>query len=357
MKVSENRKVISSINVTSTNIKCPGCGTSIGVNFDPNSTALACPFCGLAISLPTPKSGAVAEELDFNTALQRASMDWGRYKKLIICSNCGGQTVYDSEQVTGACPFCGSTSVAPAAETDQVMVPNAVIPFAFSKEQTQDLFISFVKRKRLLNKKTLNCRLENVVGIYLPFWTYDTYTASTYNALRNNGIYQHSDHVTGNWYQYIDDVIIFASDRLRHPFISKVQNYEFDKAVPYSPEYLAGIPAERYTLGLNEGWERAKPLIERKLKKDIHRYNRNLWVQDVTTSYYNVKFRCLLAPVYLARYRFGKKTFPVAINGQTGQTYCDVPTKIKRIIVLGTIGVFLAAAIEMLFILIYSGRI
>ena len=136
-----------------------------------------------------------------------------------------------------------------------------------------------------------------------------------------------------------------------------MQNYEFDKAVPYSPEYLAGIPAERYTLGLNEGWERAKPLIERKLKKDIHRYNRNLWVQDITTSYYNVKFRCLLAPVYLARYRFGKKTFPVAINGQTGQTYCDVPTKIKRIIVLGTIGVFLAAAIEMLFILIYSGRI
>ena len=280
MKVSENRKVISSINVTSTNIKCPGCGTSIGVNFDPNSTALACPFCGLAISLPTPKSGAVAEELDFNTALQRASMDWGRYKKLIICSNCGGQTVYDSEQVTGACPFCGSTSVAPAAETDQVMVPNAVIPFAFSKEQTQDLFINFVKRKRLLNKKALNCRLENVVGIYLPFWTYDAYTASTYDALRNNGINQNSDHVTGNWYQYIDDVVIFASDRLRHPFISKVQNYEFDKAVPYSPEYLAGIPAERYTLGLNEGWERAKPLIERKLKKDIHRYNRNLWVQD-----------------------------------------------------------------------------
>ena len=101
MKVSENRKVISSINVTSTNIKCPGCGTSIGVNFDPNSTALACPFCGLAISLPTPKSGAGAEELDFNTALQRSSVNWGHVKKLIVCANCGGQTLYDAEQITG----------------------------------------------------------------------------------------------------------------------------------------------------------------------------------------------------------------------------------------------------------------
>ena len=91
-------------------------------------------------ALPQPGKVPVVQEFDFNTALQRASVDWGRYKKLIVCSNCGGQTVYDSEQVTGACPFCGSTSVAPAAENDQIMVPNAVIPFAIGKEQVQDLF-------------------------------------------------------------------------------------------------------------------------------------------------------------------------------------------------------------------------
>ena len=335
-------KNISSINVTSTDIKCPGCGTSIGISFDPNTTSMACPFCGLSIKLPTPQSGSVAEELDFNTALQRASVDWGRYKKLIVCSNCGGQTVYDSEQVTGACPFCGSTSVAPAAENSQIMVPNAVIPFSFSKEQAQDYFVDFVKRKKLVKKGVLDCKLEKVVGIYLPYWTFDALTASAYTGHYPNT----KDYATYYWYQNFDDVLIFASDRLRHPFISKVQQFEFDKAVPYSPEYLAGIPAERYTLGLNEGWEQTKKQIKAKLKNIIYRNSGDLLVDRIATDFYNVKFRCLLAPMYLATYRFGDKTFQVAINGQTGKTYCDVPTKIKTIILLGILGLFIGAAAE-----------
>lgn len=344
--MSENKRLIGSVNVTSTEIKCPGCGASIGIRFNPSSTTLTCPFCGLSSYLPTPQNGTVAEELDFNAAMQRASVDWGHYKKLIICSNCGGQTVYDTEQVTGACPFCGSTSVAPAAETEQIMVPNAVIPFSFTPEQTQEYFISFLKRKRMLNKKALKCKLEKVVGIYLPFWTFDAYTASSYYAYKDNGFYAPADHVSDVWYQYIDDVVVFASDRLRHPFISKVQNYDFEKAVPYSPKYLAGIPAERYTLGLNDGWERAKKLITEKLKKDVHRYNRHLRVEKIATNYYGVKFRCLMAPMYLATYRFGKKTLQVAINGQTGETFCEAPTKIGRIILLGLLGLLLACALE-----------
>ena len=96
--MSENKRLIGSVNVTSTEIKCPGCGASIGIRFNPSSTTLTCPFCGLSSYLPTPQNGAVAEELDFNAAMQRASVDWGHYKKLIICSNCGGQTVPNRSQ-------------------------------------------------------------------------------------------------------------------------------------------------------------------------------------------------------------------------------------------------------------------
>ena len=162
------------------------------------------------------------------------------------------------------------------------------------------------------------------------------------------------DHVNGTWYQYIDDIPVFATDRLRHPFISKIQKFDFEKAVPYSPQYIAGIPAERYTLGLNEGWERSKDQITKILKKAVHRFNNHLRVEDIATNYYNVKFRYLLAPVYLATYKFGKKTLPVAINGQTGETYCDVPTNIKKIIVLGIIALIIASAIEFLGILLIS---
>lgn len=351
--MAENKSIIGSVNVTSTQIKCPGCGTSIGIQFDPSTATLTCPFCGLSSKLAAAQKGAVAEELDFNSAIQRASVDWGKYKKLIVCSNCGGQSVYDTEQVTGACPFCGSTSVAPAAEIDQIMAPNAIIPFSVGREQVQDLFVNYAKKKSLVNKKVLNCKLENLVGIYVPYWTFDTFTASFYDAYRNLG---QAGYVpaNGNWYQYIDDIPVFASARLRHPFISKVQTFDFTKAVPYSPEYLAGIPAERYTFGLNDSWEYVKTQITKMLKKSVHRFNRDLRVDDIFTRYYDVKFRYVLAPIYLATYKFGKLTFPVAINGQTGETYCEVPTHIKKLIILAIIAFIVASVLTVLYVVFCS---
>ena len=61
---------------------------------------------------------------------------------------------------------------------------------------------------------------------------------------------------------------------------------------------------------------------------------RRFSVRKFTTDYYNVKFRYLLAPVYIARYTFGKESYQVAINGQTGKTYCEAPTYLLKLILL-----------------------
>ena len=69
-------------------------------------------------------------------------------------------------------------------------------------------------------------------------------------------------------------------------------------------------------------------------------------VDAINTNYYNVKFRYVLAPIYLASYKYGKITFPVAINGQTGQTYCEAPTYIPLLVVLGVICALVILAIN-----------
>ena len=336
--MSQDYLVVDGINVTSTDVKCPGCGATIGVKFDPATGTLECPFCGLSSKLPTPQNGAVTEELDFNSALQRASVNWGKIKKLVVCSNCGGQTLYDAEQITGACPFCGSTSVAPAAENAQIMAPNAVIPFTITKDMTQVIFLDYVKKSIFVPKKVYNCKLENLTGVYLPFWTFDAYTASCYSGSFRKDPNSELEMITSNWYENVDDIVVFASNRYRNPYIQKLKDYDITKAVPYSPEYLAGIPAERYTIGLNEGWEYSKQQITRKLMKDVNRTDRRVKVYDINTYYYNVKFRCLLAPMYFATYRYGKKTYPVAINGQNGKTLFTVPRYFPQLIAAAVIG-------------------
>ena len=88
--MSENKPFIAAVNVTSSEVRCPGCGGTIGIKYDPESLNLTCPFCGLVSALPKPGKVPVVQEFDFNSALQRASVNWGHVKKLIVCANCDG---------------------------------------------------------------------------------------------------------------------------------------------------------------------------------------------------------------------------------------------------------------------------
>ena len=332
--MAENKSFIGAVNVTSTEVKCPGCGGTIGVKYDPESLNLTCPFCGLVSKLPQPGAVPVVQELDFNSALQRASVNWGHVKKLIVCSNCGGQTLYDAEQITGACPYCGSTSVAPSADNPQIMAPQTVIPFSISKDMAYKCYSDLMHRKLCLKRGVADSKLENLTGIYLPFWTFDALTVSSFTAhyYVTKNVKQ---YFSGIWNQNFDDLMIFASDKYRTHFMQKVQNFDFSKAVPYSPEYLAGIPAERYTVGLNEGWERSKTQIAEKIKRGINKkIGLTNHIDTVATNYYNVKFRYLLVPMYFGYYRYKKMKIPVVINGQTGKTFCDAPTIIPNIVIL-----------------------
>ena len=355
--MSQNFSVIDGISVTSTAVRCPGCGATIGVKFEPATATLHCPFCGLSSNLPAPEDGEAPQELDFNSALQRANVNWGSIKKLVVCSNCGGQALYDAEQISGACPLCGSTSVAPAAENEQIMAPNAIIPFSVSREQALQCFTDYMHKKQLVSKEVYNSKLENLVGIYLPFWTYDAYTVSTYSAKKDTGNEEGPiGYYKGVWNQAIDDVIIFASDRIHHRYLPKVSQFDFNQAVPYSPEYLAGIPAERYTVGLNAGWVQTMKQVEPKLRNAIEDNYKDLWVTKMTTKYYNVKFRYVLAPVYFASFTVGKYTYPVVINGQTGKTFFDVPTYLTKMIIFFVSLGLLSLAIYFIVILLLQNQ-
>ena len=219
------------------------------------------------------------------------------------------------------------------------MAPQSVIPFSISKDKAEQCFSDLMHRKHCLRRGVADSKLENITGIYLPFWTFDALTVSSFTAYYYIG--KLKKYFTGTWNQFFDDNMIFASDKFFNPFMPKVQQYDFSGAVPYSPEYLAGIPAERYTVGLNDAWERSKKLMPEKIKGGIRRkYGFFKFIESLTTNYYNVKFRYLLVPMYFAKYRYKKRTFPVVINGQTGKTFCDAPTTIP-FIVLPLVGLLL----------------
>ena len=104
--------------------KCPSCGGTM--IFKPGWDSLLCQSCGHKEVIPELVSKIPVEELDFLTAQNTASHDWGMEAKVVVCKQCGAQTIQNRLQLSGLCPFCGSTTVEQADPEKDIMAPNGV---------------------------------------------------------------------------------------------------------------------------------------------------------------------------------------------------------------------------------------
>lgn len=161
-----------------TDKKCPNCGAT--VFFDPATGGMHCDYCGYTCELPSADAENEICEMDFESALHTESFDWGEQKKEVQCKQCGAVTVYDALETAAVCPFCGSTSVMPAAN-ENTIAPGAVCPFSVTKEQAGERFTRWLKGKLFAPRKAKkNASPEAFQGVYLPYWTYDAQTTSNF---------------------------------------------------------------------------------------------------------------------------------------------------------------------------------
>ena len=329
-----------------TDKKCPNCGAT--VVYDPETLAMSCPFCGYSRQLPKPEdNGQDVEELDFSTAKNRESLDWGKSKKSLVCKNCGAETIMDSADTAQCCPYCGSTQVMPVDNDEDVIAPGGVVPFEITKEKATQLFKSWMKGKLFApNDAKKSCEAKNFSGIYLPYWTYDSQTTSPYEVKLGFNSTDSDGHTTtsyktyrGIYERFIDDETVYASKKTTNRFIKAASTFDFSKLRKYSPEFIAGFLAERYTIGLDEGWDIAKEQIKIKLKNEIGSMEKKRHhadsVSKVTfnTAYSKVTYKYVLAPIWIANFKFKEKVYNIVVNGQNGQIRGEAPVSPIKVII------------------------
>ena len=345
-----------------TDKKCPNCGAT--VVYDPETLSMSCPFCGYSRQLPKPEdNGQDVEELDFSSAKNRESLDWGKAKKSLVCKNCGAETIMDEADTAQCCPYCGSTQVMPVDNDEDVVAPGGVVPFEITKEKAAQIFKSWMKGKLFApNDAKKSCEAKNFSGVYLPYWTYDSQTTSPYEVKLAFDSTDKDGHTSttyktyrGIYERFIDDETVYASKKTNNRFIKAASTFDFSKLRKYSPEFIAGFLAERYTVGLDEGWDIAKTQIKAKLQNEIGSMERKRHhadrVSKVTfnTAYSKVTYKYVLAPIWIANFKFKEKLYNIVVNGQTGQIRGEAPVSplkvaiaiIIAIIVIGLIIAFL----------------
>ena len=343
-----------------TDRKCPQCGGVM--DFNPATGNLKCPYCDYEETIPVqeekPKK---AEELDFFAAEHTANQDWGAKTKTVLCKACGAESIYDALQTSAVCPFCGSNQVMEANDQD-TMAPGGVVPFQVSDEQASVLFRTWIRRKWFCPKLAKNsAKPKRFKGIYLPYWTFDTDTYSSYTG--EYGI-QHTrknskgeTYTVTNWHrtsgthnEFINDELVLASRNHDMSMLRKLEPFDTENNKTYKPEYIAGFVAERYSVGLKDAWNNAMASIKAKLTRHISDRIKHENAADlvrsvsVTTNYDNITYKYLLLPIWISNFKYKDKVYQFMVNGQTGKVAGRTPLSIPRIIIaaVGILAVFAA---------------
>ncbi len=344
----------SEVTEKETDKKCPSCGATI--TFDPASGKMHCEYCGYSCELPAAENGNDVCEMDFESAVNTENCEWGVEKKSVECKSCGAVSIYDALETAAVCPFCGSTQVMPAA-TDKTIAPGGVCPFTVTKETAGKKFTKWLKRKWFTPKKAKqNANPEAFKGVYLPYWTYDAQTTSRFTGRagydrkvrKKDGSYETQTDwrfVSGVYQEFIDDETVMASKRQENSGVKQCEPFKLSKLIPYDPKVLAGFVAERYSLGLKDGWEIAKTSIHSKLRSSIDNYIKAQWHCDRTgsvvfsTYYSKITYKYILVPVWISSFKYKEKTYQFAVNGQTGKVGGKAPVSALRVILAILIGI------------------
>jgi hypothetical protein len=275
----------------------------------------------------------------------------------VACQTCGATVAFTPPQVAGECDFCGSPLVAQARSADPVLAPEGVLPFRVTQtEATEAIRRWLASRWFAPNALKKFAAQEGIGGVYIPFWTYDTYTVSEYTGQRGEHYYTTESYTERdaqgntvtktrqvqhtNWYpasgtisRWFDDLLIPATKSLPPNRLSALEPWDLAALTPYEPAYLSGFKAQRYQVDLAEGFELAKklaaPAIDSDVRRDIGGDEQR--VEQISTNYSAITFKHLLLPVYVGAYRFREKVYQVVINGRTGEVQGERPYSFWKI--------------------------
>lgn len=339
-----------------TDAKCPQCAGT--VSYDPDTQMLLCPYCGYKQEIAITEEDGTVEEQDFESAENTGNQNWGAEKKTVSCEACGAQAIYDALEVSSVCPYCGSNHVMEAATVD-TLAPNGVIAFMIGVKEAGARFTKWLKRKIFTpSAAKKSARPDAFKGFYLPYWTFDADTTTVYSARygidRTTRDSQGNTRTTTDWYpttgvysEFIDDCLVTGTDRHDENIMRRIEPFNTSECKPYKPEFVAGFVSERYSVGIKAAWEKAKEIINNRLRNSItdkiKREKRADHVSNLrmTTTFFNKTYKYVILPVWMSSFVYKSKVYHFMVNGQTGKVGGKAPVSALRVTIAVVIGLAL----------------
>ncbi len=345
---------------------CDNCGSDL--RYDPNAALLVCDHCGNTQPIEGGRTRVEPiRELDLQAGLD-ADLDAAEMEETRVtsCPNCGAQVEFAPGKHAAECPFC-ATPIVVDTGTHRHIKPRAVLPFALTEDVARRAMTDWLGKlwfapNGLQDYARKGRRMQ---GIYVPYWTYDADTKSTYRGERGTVYYVTETVVrdgkreqvqvakvrwnpaSGRVARFFDDVLVLASTSLPKQYTDALEPWDLAALEPYAPEYLAGFRAEAYSVPLKEGFVQARAqmdrVIERDVKFDIGGDRQR--IHGIDTQVANLTFKHILLPVWLAAYKYRGETYRFVVNGRTGRVQGERPYSKVKIAIAVVLGLIAAAIV------------
>jgi len=349
--------------------RCPQC--SAGMEFDPETGSLKCRFCGSVQALPESNAPAAHP---FNEAQAHLFIPISDNAMEVRCGGCGSVVAFEPPTIAGSCSFCGAAIVAAPKAADPLIAPDAVLPFKVAKSAAQTEVTQWLASRwfapSALKKMAQD---EGIGGVYLPFWTHDAATRSSYTGERGEHYmktedYTETDHngntvqrsrqvqhtrwhsASGQVSRSFNNVLIAATKSVKEERLNALDPWDLGALCQYEPAYLAGFKAQRYQVGLLQGFEKAKQIMAVTIQEDVRADigGDEQRVDQLHTEYSDVMFRHLLLPVWIGAYRFQSKVYQVTVNARTGEVQGERPYSAAKIALLVALIILVIVIINLL---------
>lgn len=333
---------------------CKKCGAHL--KFEPGTRALKCPYCGSKYKINRSRGSkkypnrSHLAELSYSAYLDNAARQNLEEIHTVKCDACGAETTLAPNVTSAECPFCG-ISVVVTLKSKRKIKPAALLPFRITLKKARTLFRAWIKGLWFApNALKKYARLEGgIKGIYLPHWTYDCKTNTSYTGERGEYYYETEEYTeeengetvtktrevrrtrwysaTGHVHNIFDDVLVAASNSLERRYVQELEPWDLAALKPYDDRYLSGFLAESYSVGLKQGFQLAKNImadeIDHTIRRDIGGDEQR--IHNKTSKYSNVTFKHILLPIWVSAYRYKGKVYRFLINARTGEVQGDRP--------------------------------
>ena len=351
--------------------KCPCCGGAI--TFDSGLQKLKCPYCDTEFDAETLKD----YDKDLASASKKDKINWqnpgkvwqeGDYHgiRLYTCSSCGGQIMGDETLGATSCPFCGNPVIMSGQFAGDLM-PDMIIPFKLDKDTAKARLLDYYKKMPFLpNAFTEENHIDEIRGIYVPFWLFSTRASGSvrYKATRirtwtdTRFVYTDTSFFSVTREGTLDFTRIPAdgSSKMPDDLTQSVEPFDFSEAVDFQTAYMSGYLADRYDVEYNACIpyinERVSNSVAEAFEKTVKGFN-TVTRESGSVSSRNGRVEYAMCPIWILNTTWNGQKYIFAMNGQTGKMVGNTPIDKGKLRRRGLLYGFVAGLITFICLCLY----